>query len=69
MCNALLSYGMPSAVSRLATISKLAEMGDGNSGEEVKFPDFIICSRIIYLCKLSNQLITVILSLSYYKIE
>ena len=54
VCNALLSYGMPSAISRLATINKLNDMGDENTTNESKFPDFTICSRIIYLTKLSN---------------
>lgn len=69
----LFSYGMPSANSKLSGSSLyskiiLGDMDDMSGGEsgatqeqsyDQKYPDFVICSRVIYLSRITNQLVSV----------
>ena len=60
--NCLLGYGMPSANSRLTIQRQMADMGsDGDMAQQQQqqYIDFIICSRIIYLCRVTNELVKV----------
>jgi len=57
---------MPSANARLHAVrqQKKDDMGmstEVQTQQQSPQPDFIICSRIIYLCRLTNQLYAVII--------
>jgi hypothetical protein len=50
---------MPSANSRISVIAKSSsnDMNTEGPAKEIAYPDFIICSRILYLCRTTNQLL------------
>eukprot|EP00347_Sterkiella_histriomuscorum_P000570 403375338 len=56
--NSLFSYGMPSANTRVSVLAKKqeSEMNSDSPVKEIQYPDFVICSRILFLCKTTNQL-------------
>ena len=53
--NSLFSYGLPSASVKLSDVKNMGEM---NETQKPKFVDLQIVQRVVYLCDITNQVLS-----------